>query len=153
MKHWKLVCTMTLLAVGSLAVSGAQVASPGGFDLNWFTIDSGGGASLSGSPAFQMTSTIGQPDAAPAMTGGGFAFTGGFWPGVKPINPCPPDIVPPGGNGIVNVDDLLAVINGWGPCPAPPASCIADIAPQPGGNGVVNVDDLLAVINGWGTCP
>jgi len=52
----------------------------------------------------------------------------------------------------LNVDDLLAVINGWGSCPVPPAGCPADIAP-PGGNDVVNVDDLLAVINGWGGCP
>jgi len=31
---------------------------------------------------------------------------------------CPADIAPsPNGNGVVNVDDLLAVINTWGPCP------------------------------------
>ena len=62
--------------------------------------------------------------------------------------PCAPDII---GNQQVNVDDLLAVINAWGPCPNP-ANCPADIAP-PGGNDVVNVDDLLAVINAWGACP
>jgi glucose/arabinose dehydrogenase len=62
------------------------------------------------------------------------------------------DIAPPGGNGIVDVDDLLAVINAWGACLAPPAQCPADIAPlgPPMGDGVVNVDDLLAVINNWG---
>jgi hypothetical protein len=55
------------------------------------------------------------------------------------------------GNGIVDVDDLLAVINAWGPCAAPPATCPADIAPlgPPQGNGVVDVDDLLTVINHW----
>ena len=57
---------------------------------------------------------------------------------------CPPDIAPAGGNGIVDVDDLLAVINTWGPC----AGCPSDIT----GNGIVDVDDLLAVINGWGPC-
>jgi len=54
------------------------------------------------------------------------------------------------GNGFVNVDDLLAVINGWG------GSGIADIAfgsSNCGPNGVVNVDDLLLVINSWGACP
>ena len=56
---------------------------------------------------------------------------------------CPNDI---NGSGAVNVDDLLQVINTWGPCPPP---CPADSAP-PGGNGSVNVDDLLAVINAWG---
>jgi hypothetical protein len=68
----------------------------------------------------------------------------------RPTN-CLPDIAPAGGNGVVNVDDLLAVINGWGPC-ADPNNCPADIAPA-GGNDVVNVDDLLAIINGWGPCP
>ena len=64
--------------------------------------------------------------------------------------PCPPDIAPAGGNGEVNVDDLLAIINAWGPC-GDPNNCPADIAPK-GGNDQVNVDDLLAVINGWGLC-
>lgn len=58
------------------------------------------------------------------------------------------------GDWVMNVDDLLGVINSWGPCPAPPASCAADVAPWgSAGNGVVNVDDLLAVINHWGPCP
>jgi len=70
---------------------------------------------------------------------------------------CLADIAPlgsPPGDGTVNVDDLLAVINAWGPC-ANPNACPADIAPAgpPIGNDVVNVDDLLAVINGWGECP
>ena len=50
------------------------------------------------------------------------------------------------GNGVTNVDDLLAVINSWGSCPG---VCPADIAP-PGGNCLINVDDLLGVINDWG---
>lgn len=66
---------------------------------------------------------------------------------------CPADIAPNGGDGVVNVDDLLLVINSWGFCPPPPADCPGDIAPPPSGNGVVNVDDLLAVINNWGPCP
>ena len=53
------------------------------------------------------------------------------------------------GDGSVDVDDLLMVINRWGPCPVPPATCPADIAP-PGGDGFVNVDDLLIVIANWG---
>ncbi|MEM7227777.1 MAG: hypothetical protein AAF432_03080 [Planctomycetota bacterium] len=36
------------------------------------------------------------------------------------IDSCPSDITPPGGNGIVNIDDLLKVINDFGACP--PAS-------------------------------
>ena len=52
-------------------------------------------------------------------------------------------------NGVVNIDDLLAVINSWGPCPG----CPADLTPQYCSNGTVNIDDLLVVINNWGDCP
>ncbi len=55
--------------------------------------------------------------------------------------PCVADIT---GDGTVNVSDLLAVINAWGPC----GGCAADIT----GDGVVGVNDLLAVINAWGPC-
>lgn len=57
---------------------------------------------------------------------------------------CPADIT---GDGTVNVSDLLAVINAWGPCPKG-GVCPADIT----GDGTVNVSDLLAVINAWGPC-
>jgi hypothetical protein len=60
--------------------------------------------------------------------------------------PCPPDNSPLGGNGVVDVDDLLNVINNWGGVSGP-----ADIVPL-FGDGVIDVDDLLAVINGWGPC-
>jgi len=63
---------------------------------------------------------------------------------------CTGDIAPAGGNNVVNVDDLLAVINAWGDCPDP-NNCPADFVPA-GGNDVVNVDDLLGVINAWGPC-
>jgi hypothetical protein len=61
------------------------------------------------------------------------------------------DIAPLGGNGIVNVNDLLAVINNWGD------SGFADIATTGqgvtcGGDGIINMSDLLAVINTWGSC-
>jgi len=63
--------------------------------------------------------------------------------------PCPADIAPAlGGNGVVNVEDLLAVIGAWGAC----SGCEADLAPTCG-NGQVNVVDLLAVISAWGNCP
>ena len=42
--------------------------------------------------------------------------------------PCRADIAPPpNGNGLVNVDDLLAIINSWGRCPPPPALCRAEV--------------------------
>jgi hypothetical protein len=62
---------------------------------------------------------------------------------------CGADIAPAGGNEVVNIDDLLAVINTWGTCPT---GCDPDVTPF-GGNGLVNIDDLLRVINEWGPCP
>lgn len=63
---------------------------------------------------------------------------------------CPGDIVPGGVGNVVNIDDLLFVINNWGPCPPPcPAYCTADIIHSCN----VNIDDLLKVINTWGPCP
>jgi hypothetical protein len=52
-------------------------------------------------------------------------------------------------SGVVDVDDLIAVILAWG-CIAPPDTCPADVASLPCGNGTVDVDDLVAVILGWG---
>jgi hypothetical protein len=48
------------------------------YDLSWYTID-GGGDMWSTGGGFELSGTIGQPDAAAVMTGGGFALTGGFW--------------------------------------------------------------------------
>ena len=62
--------------------------------------------------------------------------------------PCLADLAPTPLDGVVNVNDLLEVINWWGPCPG----CSADIAPAIP-DGVVNVNDLLAVVNSWGACP
>jgi hypothetical protein len=58
------------------------------------------------------------------------------------VEPCPADIA--GGDGNVNIDDLLVVINAWGATSGP-----ADVNQS----GLVDIDDLLAVINGWGACP
>ncbi|MCA9295652.1 MAG: hypothetical protein KC983_04030 [Phycisphaerales bacterium] len=99
-------------------------------------------ASLSKSLAVLACAAIGVPTVA-----------GDF---VCPSIPCPADCAPDNGdgtagNGIVNIDDLLAVINAFG------GSGLCDIAPDNGdgtyGNGVINIDDVLAAINGFGACP
>ena len=54
--------------------------SGGGFDLTWSTLDGGGGATSAGG-GYEVSGTVGQPDAsaAGAMSGGNYALTGGFW--------------------------------------------------------------------------
>ena len=49
------------------------------------------------------------------------------------------------GDGHVNIDDLLLVINAWGACPPAPAACPADV----NHDAAVNIDDLLMVITHW----
>jgi hypothetical protein len=47
------------------------------FTMSWFTIDDGGGMWGAGGN-YQLSGTIGQPDAG-TMTGGAFELSGGFW--------------------------------------------------------------------------
>jgi len=61
----------------------AVVAAPGSLvaiDLDWWTVDGGGGRCAGG--GFAVTGTVGQPDATvePAV-GGSFAWSGGLWSG------------------------------------------------------------------------
>ena len=64
--------------------------------------------------------------------------------------PCNADI---DDNGLVNVDDLLAIIQDWGMVGEDGTRPAGDCAPLPLGDCMVNVDDLLSVIASWGsTC-
>ena len=60
-----------LLSVFSFRVSGQS------YSIDWYKIAGGGGTSTGAT--FQVTGTIGQPDASGAMTGGNYSLTGGFW--------------------------------------------------------------------------
>jgi hypothetical protein len=46
------------------------------FQMDWFTVDGGGGTSTGG--VYSVTGTVGQPDAG-LMSGGNFTLRGGFW--------------------------------------------------------------------------
>jgi hypothetical protein len=65
--------------------------------------------------------------------------------------PCRGDCSPEGGNGIVNIDDLLLVISSFGE-----NNEACDFAPDFGdgtfGNDVINTSDLIEVLNAFGPC-
>lgn len=72
-----------------------------------------------------------------------------------PLPPCAGDVFPVvGGNGTVDIDDLVKVITTWGQDntssngPRPDADC----APGLAGDCKVNIDDLVKVITSWGDC-
>jgi hypothetical protein len=64
----------SLVLFASVLLAPAAVAD---FDLNWNTFDGGGHMWTTGG-SFELSGTIGQPDAG-VMTGGNFELTGGFW--------------------------------------------------------------------------
>ena len=47
------------------------------YSIDWYKIAGGGGTSTGGT--YQVSGTIGQPDASGAMTGGNYSLTGCFW--------------------------------------------------------------------------
>lgn len=78
-----LLILIALFLVGSVAL--AQTGN--GYDLTWWTVDGGGGAVAGG--GYNITGTAGQPEPGPALSGGGFTLTSGFWPGEGGM-PSPP---------------------------------------------------------------
>ncbi len=67
----------------------------------------------------------------------------------EPPNICPADCGPGGGgDGVVDVVDLLSLLAEWGT--GGPFDC--DSAPA-GGDGKVGVPDLLLLLSAWGPCP
>jgi hypothetical protein len=71
------------------------------YSIDWYKI--GGGTSTGAS--YQVTGTIGQPDASGAMSGGQFSVTGGFWSLVSVVQtPGVPNLlIVPNGAGSVKI--------------------------------------------------
>ncbi len=68
--------------IASASTDTASLAEEAVFEINRFTID-GGGDMLSVGGGFELSGTIGQPDAG-VLSGGGFVLAGGFWFGQSP---------------------------------------------------------------------
>ena len=68
---------LATLALWLLTSACCNRANAQSYAIDWFTIDGGGGPSTGAT--YQVTGTIGQPDAGGAMSGGNFSLTGGFW--------------------------------------------------------------------------
>ncbi len=62
-----------------LAAAGVVLAQTGGYDLSWWTVDSGGHTWSAGN-GYSLGGTIGQPDAG-TLSGGSYSLAGGFWHG------------------------------------------------------------------------
>ncbi|MCH8150248.1 MAG: hypothetical protein IH987_20090 [Planctomycetes bacterium] len=72
------VC-FALLAFGQSGDTNVSTAAgPPDYGLSWYTID-GGGAMRSTADGYELSGTIGQPDASGPMISGEYELTGGFW--------------------------------------------------------------------------
>lgn len=79
------------------------------FEIDWWTIDDGGHMFTTGGE-FELSGTVGQPDAnAIVMTGGDYELSGGFWPGVEEF--CYADLT---GDGQVGLNDLAQLLANYG---------------------------------------
>ncbi len=72
MKTGLKIVLMTLALTAFVSRAQAQT-----YSIDWYKIAGGGGTSTGGT--YQVSGTIGQPDASSAMTGGNYSLTGGFW--------------------------------------------------------------------------
>lgn len=71
---FKLAAAALLLAALN---SQTSICSAQSYTVDWYKISGGGGTSTNGT--YQVSGTIGQPDASGALSGGNYSVTGGFW--------------------------------------------------------------------------
>ena len=77
------------LSLGLLMSSTAGLAQS--YSIVWYKISGGGGTSTGG--VYNVSGTLGQPEAGATMSGGNYSVTGGFWvliqtvptPGLPPL--------------------------------------------------------------------
>jgi hypothetical protein len=131
------------VALITLILALAPAALSDDFDLYWHTIDGGGGMFSTGGD-FELSGTIGQPDAG-VMTGGDLTLAGGFWPGVGAAGgaPCPGDL---NGDSTVDLSDLAQLLANYG--------VTSGAAYEDGdldGDGDVDLADLAILLGLYGT--
>ncbi|HNQ23970.1 MAG TPA: hypothetical protein PKK06_12840 [Phycisphaerae bacterium] len=134
--------SILVVVLACLAAAGRAVSMQD-FDIDWYTVDGGGVMWCSGGD-FELSGTIGQPDASVVvMSGGDFELVGGFWAGA-----CPAVAGDCDGDGNVDLDDWPAVagcLGGPGVAYAPDCEC-ADAD----GDLDVDLEDFAAYQLGFG---
>ncbi len=115
MKKWFLLLA---LPIPSLAFAQS-------YSIDWYKISGGGGTSTGAT--YQVTGTIGQPEAGGAMSGGPYSVTGGFWSLIAVVQTAglPNLSIAHSGNSVIvswpntasgtlQTNNNLASASGWG---------------------------------------
>jgi hypothetical protein len=101
----------TLWLSATLTLLAAVAASGQTYDLSWYTVD-GGGEMFTTGGNFELSGTIGQPDASTTvMTGGGYELAGGFWAGAGEEEFCYGDL---DGDNDIDLADLAQLLSNYG---------------------------------------
>src|ERR1051325_3515160 len=110
----------TVLAVLFIYTATAS-AQP--YDVDWHTIDCGGETSTAGQ--YELSGTIGQPDAGLVMAAGGFELSGGFWTTIDAPGCGSADFNCDGDIGTdADIEAFFACLSGT--CPSAPCPNTAD---------------------------
>ncbi|HTL72755.1 MAG TPA: hypothetical protein VL863_05580 [bacterium] len=80
------------------------------YSVDWYKIPGGGGTSTGGT--YQVTGSIGQPDASGAMSGGNYSVTGGFWALISVVQTPGAPTLYISGSG-TNVTVYWQDVSGW----------------------------------------
>ena len=130
---------------GAALLLGAGPALAQPFSINWHTIDGGGGTSTGG--GFELTGTIGQPDAG-TLSGGTLACAGGFWTGAGGPLPCYPNCDSSTVSPVLNVGDFTCFLQRYAAAEAYANCDNSTVAP------VLNVGDFTCFLQRYAAgCP
>jgi hypothetical protein len=133
---------LTLVISAMLATASVSADD---FSLDWWTIDSGGEMWTTGGD-FELSGTIGQPDAGVTMAGGDFELTGGFWAGAAEEPFCYGDL---DGDNDIDLADLAQLLGHYGT-----TSGATYEEGDLDGDGDVDLADLAGLLGVYGTtCP
>jgi hypothetical protein len=117
----------------------------GDYTIDWWTIDGGGEMFTTGGD-FELSGTIGQPDAGVVMTGGDYALAGGFWAGGAEEPFCYGDL---DGDNDIDLADLAQLLSKYGT----PSGAVYEDGDLDG-DGDVDLADLAGLLSVYGTtCP
>lgn len=104
--------------------------------IEWSTLDAGGGEVSSGG-GWELTGTIGQPDAQRYVGGGAYSVTGGFWEGGALANVPISDL---NGDGAIDLQDFFDFLNYFD---------TTDYGADINRDGVVDLADFFEFLNAF----
>lgn len=140
---------VTALAMLFLATSAGSARAQSAYVIPWFTMDAGGGVSISAD--LEIQGTIAQSDAQGTLAAGNYELTGGFWnPGAEVS--CLADY---NNDGRVSVQDIFDFLGAWfGGCFAQGGTPCFGHTADINGSGTISVQDIFDFLAAWfGGCP